>query len=151
MSSPVIREKLAFESRDVYTNGAFGLAGPAFETQVEHLKNPSVAQAGLFETAGHRQAERVRTTACRVFLLERRTIRRAHCPLELFAARAHSAAHFNSATHSSMRAVVKECRRVRRAIRRAVTQVVGDGWRIYDFAGIEESVRIERPLDLSES
>ena len=107
---PVLGERLALEARDIHADGAFGLARATLEAQVEHVEHAVVGQTGVGEAARHREPERVRPTARGVLLVPRRDIRRAHRPIERFAAGADPAAHLDGPAKAAVLGVVEECR-----------------------------------------
>ena len=147
---PVAGEELTLETRDVDADGALGLAGAAFEAEVEHVVDIVIGETRLAEPPRHRQPQCVRAPARRVFLLPRRHIRRAHRPFERLAAGAEAAAHLDGASHAAVFAVVEERRRIRCDVAGAVAQVRRHRWCVDDLAGVEEAVRIERPLHRAE-
>src|SRR5688572_16668918 len=105
VSRLIVGEELALEPGDVNADWALGLAGTAFETEVEHVADALVAKPRLVEPAGHHQAQRVRAPSRRVRLFPRRHIRRAHRPVERLAAGAEAAAHLHGATDATPRRV----------------------------------------------
>ena len=145
--APVVGQELALEPRHVDADGTLRLAGAALEAQIEHLANALVAEPGLADPAGHRQAQHVRPPARRVRFLARRHVRRAHRPVERLAAGAEAAAHLDGARQPAVLRVVEERDRLRRAIRGAVAQIGRQRRRVDDLPGVEDAVRIERPLD----
>ena len=71
VTAPVVGEKLALEAGDVHADGTLGLAGPAFETQIEHLPYALVTQPRFADPPRHGQAQNVRTPSRRVRLFPR--------------------------------------------------------------------------------
>ena len=147
MPAPVVGQELALEPCDVDADGAFRLAGAALEAQIEHRANALVAEPGLVDAAGHDQAQDVGAPARRVRFLARRHVRRAHGPVERLAACTQAAAHLDGARQPAVLLEVEEGHRLLRSIRGAVAQIGRQRRRVDDLPGVEDAVRIERPLD----
>ena len=150
VTAPVVGEKLALEPGDVHADGTLGLAGPAFETQIEHLPHALVTEPRFADPPRHGQAQNVRASSRRVRLFPRRHVGRAHRPVQRLAARTEAAAHLDRARQAAMLGIVEERRRLHGAIRRPVAQAGGERRRIDDLAGVEDAVRIEGLLDVAE-
>ena len=72
---------------------------------------------------------------------------RAHGAVQGLSAGADAAAHLDRASEAPERRVVEEALRLRRAVVGAVAEVGGEGGRVDDLAGVEQSRRVERALD----
>ncbi len=147
MPLPVAREELALEAPDVHADRALRFTRAAFEAEVQHVVDVAIAERRFAEPSGHRQTQRVRPAARRMFFVARRHVRRTHRAIQRLAADAEAAAHLDRAAHPVVFTEVEMRRRIRRDVRDAVAQVRRKRRTIDDLAGIEGAAGIERLLD----
>ena len=72
MTSPVMRQELAFETGHIHTNRALRFAGATLQAKIERFVNPFAGEAIWAQFAGHRKPQNVGPAARTVLLIARR-------------------------------------------------------------------------------
>src|SRR6266540_1584783 len=146
----VVVEELILELRHVDIGWALGLTRFAFEAKIHHLIQALAGEFLLRNPAGDHVSERIGAPARGMLFVQSAHVRRAHGAVELLAALAHAAAHFDRPRESSLRAEIKRRARLPGFVLRADLERLGHCRGVDDLAGIHEILRIEGALDLAE-
>ena len=150
MACPVVGQELALEPAHVDAHRTFGLAGPAFQAEVERLVDTVVAEPRFAELSGHGKPEDVCPPAGRVRFFLRGHVGRTHGAAGGLPADAQSAAHLDGAAHTTVVGEVEARHRDLGLVPRAEPQAGRHRRRVDDLTGVEDAVRVERAFDGSE-
>ena len=138
----VMAEELALERRHVDRQRALGLAGLAFEAEIERLVESFVTERGHGIRGGEGIDERVRAAAGRVLLIEGCHVGRAHRPLAHLAASADPHAAVCSGEHRPF-GKGSARRQHDRLGDRGIAEILGHRLAVDDLPGIHAVLGVE--------
>ena len=142
-------EHLVLDLRHIDAGGALGLAGLALDAEVERLRDAIAGQVRGGQAAVERLPQQVRPAAGRVLLVAGDHEGGAHRAVEL-AAGALPVALLQRPGEAAVGAEVEHGARPLVDRLRPQPQVVLEGRRVDDLAGVEQPLRVEGALEVAE-
>ena len=141
-------QELGLDAGHVDVGGTLGLAGFALQAQIHHFVETPAGESVLPELSTHGQPQGIGPSSCRMFLIARRHVGRAHGADQRLATVSNTRAHLDGPVKTHVFAETKMSFGNRCLIVRMNPQIRPNVMRLDDFPRIHHTQGIEDLFDL---